>query len=132
MGIGWASDRLGRRKLLVITLVVGVVSSVAFGLTDNLVLLLAASGFHGLFRNATQTLLVAVMGDITPPSETGRVSSLVTSSFSLGMVIGTLVAGAFFEISQLAPFVIAAAVVMAAIVGLYRIPMRAAGAAGVV
>ena len=132
VGIGWASDRLGRRKLLVITLVAGVVSSVAFGLTDNLVLLLAASGFHGLFRNATQTLLVAVMGDITPPSETGRVSSLVTSSFSLGMVIGTLVAGAFFEISQLAPFVIAAAVVMVAIVGLYRIPMRAAGAAGVV
>ena len=126
VGIGWASDRLGRRKLLVMTLVVGVVSSVAFGLTDNLALLLAASGFHGLFRNATQTLLVAVTGDITPPSETGRVSSLLTSSFSLGMVVGTLVAGAFFEISELTPFVIAAVVVLAAIAGLYRIPMRAA------
>ena len=89
-------------------------------------LLLAASGFHGLFRNATQTLLVAVTGDITPPSETGRVSSLLTSSFSLGMVVGTLVAGAFFEISELTPFVIAAVVVLAAIAGLYRIPMRAA------
>lgn len=126
VGIGWASDRLGRRKLLVMTLVVGVVSSVAFGLTDNLLLLLVASGFHGLFRNATQTLLVAVTGDITPPSETGRVSSLLTSSFSLGMVVGTLVAGAFFEISELTPFVIAAVIVMAAIAGLYRIPMRAA------
>ena len=128
VGIGWASDRLGRRKLLVITLVVGVVSSVAFGATDNLVLLLAASGFHGLFRNATQTLLVAVTGDITPPSETGRVSALLTSSFSVGMVLGTLVSGAFFEISALAPFVIAAAVVAAAIAGLFKIPMGVARA----
>ena len=129
VGIGWASDRFGRRSLLVMTLGIGTVSSVAFGLTDNLVLLLAASGFHGLFRNATQTLLVAVTGDITPSSETGRVSSLLTSSFSVGMVIGVLVAGAFFEISQLAPFVIAGVIVTAAIFGLYRIPMSAAAQA---
>ena len=124
VGIGWASDRLGRRTLLVITLSVGVVSSVGFGLADSVVLLLAASGFHGLFRNATQTLLVAVTGDITPASETGRISSLLTSSFSVGMVVGVLVSGIFFEISQIAPFIVAAAIVTAAIAGLFRIPMR--------
>ena len=132
--IGWTSDWLGRRVLLVTTLVVGVVSSVAFGLTDNVAILLAASGFHGLFRNATQTLLVAVTGDITPPQETGRISSLLTSSFSIGMVIGVLVAGIFFEtrqalpfigeVANIIPFLIAAAVVAVASIGLFRIPMR--------
>jgi MFS family permease len=134
VAIGWTSDWLGRRALLVTTLVIGVASSVAFGLTDNVVLLLAASGFHGLFRNATQTLMIAVVGDITPPHETGRISSLLTSAFSVGMVVGVLVAGIFFEtrqtlpligeVANIIPFLIAAAVVILAIVGLFRIPMR--------
>jgi MFS family permease len=124
IGIGWASDRIGRRSILLMTMVIGIVSSVAFGLTDNLFLLLAASGFHGLFRNATQTLLVAVTGDITPRSETGRVSSLLTSAFSIGMVIGVLVAGILFQSAPVAPFIIAGLIVAVAIFGIYRIPMN--------
>ena len=137
VAIGWTSDWLGRRTLLVTTLVIGVASSVAFGLTDNVVLLLAASGFHGLFRNATQTLMIAVVGDITPPHETGQISSLMTSAFSVGMVAGVLVAGVFFEtrqtlpligdVANIIPFLIAAAVVAVAIIGLFRIPMRGVG-----
>ena len=123
IAIGWASDRIGRRSILLMTLVIGIVSSIAFGLTDNLFLLLAASGFHGLFRNATQTLLVAVTGDITSASETGRVSSLLTSAFSIGMVVGVLVAGFFFQTAPIAPFIIAGLIVAIAIFGLYRIPM---------
>ncbi len=137
VAIGWTSDWLGRRTLLVTTLVIGVASSVAFGLTDNVVLLLAASGFHGLFRNATQTLMIAVVGDITPPHETGRISSLMTSAFSVGLVAGVLVAGVFFEtrqtlpligdVANIIPFLIAAAIVAVAIIGLFRIPMRGVG-----
>ena len=124
IAIGWASDRIGRRSILLMTLVIGIVSSIAFGLTDNLFLLLAASGFHGLFRNATQTLLVAVTGDITSASETGRVSSLLTSAFSIGMVIGVLVAGILFQSAPVAPFIIAGLIVAVAIFGIYRIPMN--------
>ena len=123
IGMGWASDRIGRRSILLMTLVIGIVSSIAFGLTDNLPLLLAASGFHGLFRNATQTLLVAVTGDITSGSETGQVSSLLTSAFSIGMVIGVLVAGTLFQTAPVAPFLIAGFIVAIAILGIYRIPM---------
>ena len=58
----------------------------------------------------------------------------MTSAFSVGMVAGVLVAGVFFEtrqtlpligdVANIIPFLIAAAIVAVAIIGLFRIPMR--------
>jgi len=91
--VGGLSDRFGRRRLLAVSVLIALGSSVAFGFVEAIPLLLVASSLHWFAQSAFQTLLVALIGDVAPPGETGRAMALQTSSFSLGMVIGAPIAG---------------------------------------
>ena len=106
--VGRLSDAIGRRVLLAGSLVLGALSAVLFGLSDNLVLLMLASSVQWFAQSAFQTLLVAVGGDIAPRGEMGRVMALQTSSFSWGLVVGMIVAGFLEPISAAIPFQVTA------------------------
>ena len=120
--VGRLSDAIGRRVLIAGSLVLGALSAVLFGLSDNLVLLMLASSIQWFAQSAFQTLLVAVGGDISPLGEMGRVMALQTSSFSWGLVVGMLVAGFLHPVSAALPFHVTAAVLIAAIVGSFKLP----------
>ncbi len=123
--IGRLSDYFGRRWLLGFTMICGIGSSIVFGATPNLYVLIGASAFHGLFRNASQTLLVAVAGDMLRGADTSRISAFMTSAFSLGMVIGMLIALSY-ELDQSLPFYLVSAVTACALPGLWTIPSKQA------
>lgn len=120
--VGRLSDAIGRRVLLAGSLVLGALSAVLFGLSDSLVMLMLASSVQWFAQSAFQTLLVAVGGDIAPRGEMGRVMALQTSSFSWGMVVGMFVAGFLEPVSAALPFHVTAAVLLAAIVGSFKLP----------
>ncbi len=125
--VGRLSDAIGRRMLMVIAAVLGVVSAVVFGVADDLAILLLASSVQWFSQSAFQTLLVAVAGDIAPSGEMGRVMALQTSSFSWGMLVGVLAAGLTVSIDPALPFYITAVVMLLAIVGALKLPRRTAG-----
>ena len=120
--VGRLSDAIGRRVLLAGSVVLGAFSAVMFGISDSLPLLLLASSIQWFAQSAFQTLLVAVAGDIAPRGEMGRVMALQTSSFSWGMVVGMVVAGFLEPLLAVLPFLVTAAVLMAAIVAVFKLP----------
>ncbi len=120
--VGRLSDAIGRRVLLAGSAVLGAASAVLFGISDNLALLMFASSIQWFAQSAFQTLLVAVGGDISPRGEMGRVMALQTCSFSWGLVVGMFVAGFLEPVSTALPFHVTAAVLIAAIVGSFKLP----------
>lgn len=121
--MGRLSDYFGRRWLLGFTMLCGIGSSIVFGATPNLYVLIGASAFHGLFRNASQTLLVAITGDMLRGGDTSRISAFMTSAFSFGMVVGMLIALSY-EWDQNLPFYLVSAVTACALPGLWTIPSK--------
>lgn len=127
--VGSLSDRFGRRRLLAISTVVAVGSSIAFGLVESIPILLVASSLHWFSQSAFQTLLVALVGDIVPRRDLGRAMTLQTSAFSVGMFTGALIAGLLATVSPLLAFFATAAFLGVGLVATLAMPTT--GLAGV-
>ena len=127
--IGGLSDRFGRRRLLVVSVLIAVGTSIAFGLVGSIQILLVASSLQWFSQSAYQTLLVALVGDVAPSSETGRAMALLTSSFSGGMAVGALIAGLLATVSMVVAFWMTAAILSVGLLATLLMPTT--GVAGV-
>jgi MFS family permease len=93
--IGYASDRMDRRKVLVATVVLAIVVDIAFVLLMpesrmmNLVLVAA----FGAAIFAMYPIIVAHANDHAPPGTSIQVSGGLLMVFGLGSIVGPLVAG---------------------------------------
>ena len=88
--LGKLSDRVGRRPILLTTMILNAAGYAAFALAHSYWMLLAArvvSGFAGGNIAAAQ----AYMADITTPAERSRGMGLVGAAFGIGFVVGPII-----------------------------------------
>jgi MFS transporter, DHA1 family, tetracycline resistance protein len=107
--LGRLSDRIGRKPVLIMSLVGTTIGSVATGLATTPWMLMAARGFDGA-SGATLGVARAAVADITPPRRRAALLGMLGAAFGLGFTIGPAIAGIAVLIGgRKAPFFVAAA-----------------------
>jgi MFS transporter, DHA1 family, tetracycline resistance protein len=90
--LGRTSDRIGRRPILLTTMLVNAVGYVLFAAAHSYPVLFVArvvSGFAGGNISAAQ----AYVADVTSPTERSRGMGIIGAAFGLGFIIGPAVGG---------------------------------------
>lgn len=89
---GWASDRWGRKPVLLLSLMGSVMSFVWLGFADALWVLFAARALGGVF-GANITVAQAYIADVTAPEDRAKGMGLMGAAFGMGFVIGPAIGG---------------------------------------
>ena len=89
---GRLSDRVGRRPVLVVTLVGSTVAYVGLAFADSLVMLFAARAFGGAMAGNISTAF-AYVADVTSPAQRARGMGLIGAAFGLGFSFGPAIGG---------------------------------------
>jgi multidrug resistance protein len=129
--LGKLSDRVGRRPVLLVSLIgtsigfliMGLsphmpVGFVLFGMAPTLVWLFAARIIDGISGGNISTAQ-AYIADVTPPEERSKGMGLIGAAFGLGFVFGPMIGGVLSRISPEAPFYFASAMAAANATALY-------------
>jgi MFS family permease len=90
---GRLGDRAGRRRLLLAGLATFAAASLACGVAPGLAALLAARAAQGLGAAAMMSLAVALVGDVVPPTKTGRAMGLLGTMSAIGTTLGPSLGG---------------------------------------
>ena len=122
--IGLASDRFGRRNLLIGAMLIGATSALLFWRPQSLALLLIGSALQWFGQASYQTLISAIVGDIVAPRDLAAVSGLHVGFFSLGVVCGSLLGGLLWATDPGLPFLLTAICFLPVIAGLFFLPQR--------
>jgi DHA1 family tetracycline resistance protein-like MFS transporter len=117
--LGRTSDRVGRRPILLVTMLVNALGYVLFAVAHSYPVLFVArvvSGFAGGNISAAQ----AYIADITTPAERSRGMGIIGAAFGLGFIIGPAVGGlAAHYLGPSAPGLVAAGLSLANFVSAY-------------
>ncbi|HLK23520.1 MAG TPA: TCR/Tet family MFS transporter [Caulobacteraceae bacterium] len=120
--LGLASDRFGRRPILLISL---------FGLAADFMIMALAPNLGWLFLGRVLNGLTASSGstgnaylvDVTPPEDRARRFGMLGSAFSFGFLLGPILGGYLAGFSLRLPFVVAAGLALAnALYGVFILP----------
>lgn len=84
---GRLSDRIGRKRTLMLTLLGAAVSYVALGLADSLAMVFAARALSGMMAGNVG-VAVAAMADLSSAAQRTRALGLIGVSFGLGFAVG--------------------------------------------
>lgn len=116
--LGWASDRWGRRPVLIIGLALFAFGSIACGLAGNILELILARAIQG--AGAVGSVAFAALADVTRPTVRTQAYTItgiaVGSAFMIGILAGPLLAprigldGLFYLLAALALLALAIAV----------------------
>lgn len=89
---GRLSDRIGRRPIIMISLIGTAVTHVWFALSTELWMLYASRIFTGIFA-ATIPTANAYISDVTTPENRAKGMGLVGAAFGLGFILGPAMGG---------------------------------------
>jgi MFS family permease len=96
--LGALSDRIGRKKVVLLSLIGGAFSfSAAAVLENNSLALIAAFLIAGLFVGSTFSLGISYMADLTPKALLPSGNLLCGIFFSIGSLTGPFMGGVFLE-----------------------------------
>src|SRR6266567_7692476 len=90
--LGRLSDRIGRRPILLTTIVMNVAGCLLFAASHTYVVLFLARVFSG-FGGGNISAAQAYVADITTPAERSRGMGIIGAAFGLGFIIGPAVGG---------------------------------------
>ena len=106
---GGLSDRVGRKKIIIIGLIGFSISFLMFGLAaHHLTLMYIARALGGLFSGAVTSVIVAYVADITSAENRTKGMAFVGISIGFGFMIGPAVGGMLSVINLTTPFFVAA------------------------
>ncbi|MDB5374365.1 MAG: transporter [Belnapia sp.] len=94
---GRLSDLYGRRPVLLVSVTIFVFGAVLAALAPTMLALIAARVVQGLGGGGLRAIALAVVGDILPPRERGRVQGYLSATFATANIIGPLLGGLFVE-----------------------------------
>jgi predicted MFS family arabinose efflux permease len=89
--VGWASDRYGRRPLLLLGASVTIVGLGLHLLATDLLIFTLARGLLGIGEGFFFVAALAAGSDIAPPSRRGEALSFLSLSLYMGVVIGPVI-----------------------------------------
>ena len=89
---GWASDRWGRKPIMLLSLTGSVLSFLWLGFSDALWMLFAARALGGAF-GANVSVGQAYIADVTPPESRAKALGLFGAAFGLGFTLGPAIGG---------------------------------------
>ena len=106
--LGRLSDRIGRRPILLTTMLFNAAGYVLFALAPSYALLFLARVISG-FASGNIAAAQAYVADITSPAERARGMGTIGAAFGIGFVLGPMIGGlADHYLGHLAPGLIAA------------------------
>jgi multidrug resistance protein len=111
--LGRLSDRVGRRPILLVTMLINLAGYVLFAFADSYALLLLSRIVCG-FAGGNISVAQAYMADITSPSERSRGMGALGAAFGVGFIVGPALGGlAHHYGGAAAPGLVAAALSLA-------------------
>lgn len=116
--LGRLSDRVGRRPVLLFSLIGTSLGFTLMGLAGSLELLFLARIIDGITGGNISTAQ-AYIADVTPPDQRSRGMGLIGAAFGLGFIVGPALGGVLSQVSFAAPFYFAAGLAAANAVALY-------------
>jgi DHA1 family tetracycline resistance protein-like MFS transporter len=120
--LGSLSDQIGRKPILLVSLLVMAFYYLAMGFAQTIWLLFVARIIGGI-TSATQPTASAYMADISKPSEKAARFGLLGAGFGMGFVLGPVLGGFLGEWGPRAPFFAAAALAaLNAVMGIIILP----------
>jgi len=108
-GLGVLSDYLGRRPILLLSLLGSIIGYIFLGIGGSLAILFLGRIIDGLTGGNISTVF-AYVADITKPQDRGKVYGLLGAAGGFGFMIGPVIGGFIGSISLSLPFFIAAVV----------------------
>lgn len=94
---GKLGDRLGRKRVLELSLALFLGASAVCGLAGSLTMLVAARAVQGAAAGGLMTLAMAAVGDLVSPRERARYQGYIAAVFALATVAGPLAGGLLTE-----------------------------------
>ena len=92
--IGWASDRIDRRRLILVAAMGGVVAALIGLIFGSVFELLLVAGFlMGGFSNPLYALLIAYMNDYLEPDDMAAASGGLLFVNGMGAIVGPMLTG---------------------------------------
>jgi len=116
--LGKLSDRVGRRPVLLLSLIGTSMGFLLMGLARTLWLLFLARMIDGMTGGNISTAQ-AYIADVTPPDQRSRGMGLIGAAFGLGFIFGPAIGGLLSRVSPAAPFFFAAALAAGNAIALY-------------
>ncbi len=90
---GRMSDRVGRRPLILLSLIGSAVSFFFFGAAPNLLVLFIARVAAGILTSASLPTAQAYIADVTPPEKRAGGMAIIGAAFGLGFAFGPVFGG---------------------------------------
>ncbi|HEY7429422.1 MAG TPA: MDR family MFS transporter, partial [Streptosporangiaceae bacterium] len=90
---GKLGDLYGRKRLLVIAIIVFLVGSALSGLSQTMAQLIAFRALQGLGAGGLLVGAIATIGDLVSPRERGQYMGYIMGAMTLAMIAGPLVGG---------------------------------------
>ena len=120
--LGRLSDRVGRRPVLVASVLGSGIAYVVFGLATALWVMFVARIVDGL-SGGNITAAQAYIADVSAPEDRAKNFGLIGAAFGLGFIIGPALGGVLSHISLAAPAYAAGAMaVVTALFGIFALP----------
>jgi DHA1 family tetracycline resistance protein-like MFS transporter len=101
--VGSLSDAVGRRPVLLVSLIVMALDYVVMAVAGSIWLLLAGRIVGGITA-ATHSTAQAYVADVSPPEKKAQNFGLIGAGFGLGFVLGPVLGGLLAEWGTRAPF----------------------------
>lgn len=94
---GKLGDRLGRKRLLQVTLAAFITTSALCGLAQDITELIVLRTAQGAAAGGLMALAMAAVGDLVSPRERGRYQGYIAAAFATATVAGPLLGGALVD-----------------------------------
>ncbi len=90
---GWLGDQYGRKKMLMMALVIFAIGSVLCGLATSMGMLVAGRIVQGLGSGGLMSLSQALISEFVPPRQRARFQGYFASLFALSSICGPVLGG---------------------------------------